>query len=40
MQKKQLQQKIQQYVWQKESGFDAIYAKKQPRKISMHMLGG
>ncbi|TCB70849.1 GTP 3',8-cyclase MoaA [Acinetobacter sp. ANC 3781] len=38
--KQQLQQKIQQYIWHKESGFEAIYAKKQPRKISMHMLGG
>lgn len=35
-----IQHRIQNYIWKKESGFHAIYAKKKPRKISMHMLGG
>lgn len=32
--------KIQNYIWHKAAGFHEIQAKQQPRKITMHMLGG
>ncbi|NAR28612.1 GTP 3',8-cyclase MoaA [Acinetobacter haemolyticus] len=38
--KQNLLHHIQRYIWHKEAGFDSIFAQKQTRKISMHMIGG